>query len=68
MEKYITFVMHFDFFRKYHRDLKECKGDALHSCLNSKFDDLKQFSFKRFQKSLPILWNIWNFSQMQNRP
>ena len=54
MEKYIAFVIHLDFFCKYHRERKEYKGDALHSynrffmCLNSKFDELKQFYFKRF--------------------
>ena len=54
MEKYIAFVMHLDFFYANVIDPKEYKGDAFDSgnrlfmCLNSKFDELKQFSFKRF--------------------
>ena len=51
MEKYIAFVLHLGFFCKYQIGPKEYKGDALHSsnrffmCLNSKFDELKQFHF-----------------------
>ena len=56
MEKYIVFVLYLDFFFffcKYPRDLKEYKGNTLHSynrlfmCLNSKFDELNEFYLLR---------------------
>ena len=49
--------------KEYNRDAwYSC--DRLFMCLNSKFDELKQFHFKRFKENLPIFWNVWNFSQM----
>ena len=65
VEKYITFLMYLGFFCKYHREPKEYKYEALHSCnklsmhLNSKFDELKSFYFKQFFKKSFSFLEFW---------
>ena len=72
MKMFSNLLSRLRFFQKYKWGFKAsegvlCRSDVLHDCyrtlvcLNSKFDELKNFIRCVVKKNATIFWNVWNF-------